>query len=98
MSIANNKHDVIALQVYDKREGELPDVGLMRLNDSETGNEMWVNTSSKKTRQRYQKWWFEHLQQITSVTQRCKVDVASCPTDEDYVKSLLALFKKRGVR
>ena len=98
MSIANNKHDVIALQVYDKREAELPDVGLMRVLDSETGEERWINTSSKKTRQAYQKWWFNRQQRMNITAQRCKVDLASMATDEDYVKTLLSLFKKRGVR
>ena len=98
MSIANSKHDLIALQVYDKREAELPDVGLMRMMDSETGEERWINTGSKKTRQAYQKWWFERQQRMYITAQRSKVDVASLATDEDYVKSLMALFKKRGVR
>ena len=84
--------------VYDKREAELPDVGLMRMMDSETGEERWINTGSKKTRQAYQKWWFERQQRMNITAQRCKVDVASMATDEDYVKSLMALFKKRGVR
>ena len=98
MSIANNKHDVIALQVYDKREAELPDVGMMRVLDSETGEERWINTSSKKTRQAYQKWWFNRQQHMNITAQRCKVDLASMTTDEDYVKALMSLFKKRGVR
>ena len=98
MSIANNKHDVIALQVYDKREAELPDVGVMRVLDSETGEERWINTSSKKTRQAYQKWWFNRQQRMNITAQRCKVDLASMATDEDYVKTLMSLFKKRGVR
>ena len=98
MSISNNKHDVIALQVYDKREAELPDVGLMRVLDSETGEERWINTSSKKTRQAYQKWWFNRQQRMNITAQRCKVDLASMATDEDYVKTLMSLFKKRGVR
>ena len=98
MSIANNKHDVIALQVYDKREAELPDVGLMRVLDSDTGEERWINTSSKKTRQAYQKWWFNRQQRMNITAQRCKVDLASMATDEDYVKTLMSLFKKRGVR
>ena len=98
MSIANNKHDVIALQVYDKREAELPDVGLMRVLDSETGEELWINTSPKKTRQAYQKWWFNRQQRMNITAQRCKVDLASMATDEDYVQTLMSLFKKRGVR
>ncbi len=98
MSIANNKHDVIALQVYDKREAELPNVGLMRILDSETGEERWINTSSKKTRQAYQKWWFNRQQRMNLTAQRCKVDLVSLATDEDYVKALMSLFKKRGVR
>lgn len=98
MSIANNKHDVIAIQVYDKREAQLPDIGFVKMHDAETRTDRWVNTSSKKVRQAYSKWWYERQFKMNQTMQHCKVDVASVATDEDYVKALLALFKKRGVR
>lgn len=98
MSIANRKHDVTAIQVYDKREAQLPDVGLMKVVDSERGTDKWINTGSAKVRRIYNKWWYERQQIMNETVQRCKVDIASVSTDEDYVKTLIGLFKKRGVR
>lgn len=98
LSIANNKHDVTAIQVYDKRDAQLPDVGFMRVTDLETGADRWVDTSSAKVRKTYNKWWYERQQYMSDTMQRCHVDVASIATDEDFVKSLMGLFKKRGVR
>ncbi|MCF0204731.1 MAG: DUF58 domain-containing protein [Muribaculaceae bacterium] len=98
MSIANNKHDLIAIQVYDKREAQMVDVGLVKVLDSETGREKWIDTSSKSTRNAYNKWWYERQQQMSATAQRSKVDLASVATDEDYVQVLLGLFKQRGVR
>ena len=96
MSIANHKHDLIALQVYDKREAQMPNVGLMRVRDAERGAERWIDTSSKRVRQAYNRWWYERQQQMTTTVQRCKVDMVSVATDEDYVKALMALFRQRG--
>ncbi|MBR6284989.1 MAG: DUF58 domain-containing protein [Muribaculaceae bacterium] len=96
MSIANHKHDLIALQVYDKREAQLPNVGLMRVRDAERGTERWIDTSSRRVRQAYDRWWYEHQQRITQTMQRCKVDMVSIATDEDYAKALMALFNQRG--
>ncbi|MBQ7042353.1 MAG: DUF58 domain-containing protein [Muribaculaceae bacterium] len=98
LSIANNKHDVTAIQVYDKRDAQLPDVGLLKIKDLETGKEQWLNTSSSRVRQAHNKWWYERQQQTTEIMQRCRVDLASVATDEDYVKALMGLFQKRGVR
>ncbi len=96
LSIANHKHDVIAVQVYDKREAQLPNVGLMKVVDAETGDERWVDTSSSRVRQAYDRWWYERQQAMTDIMQRSNVDVAQVATDEDYAKSLMALFKRRG--
>ncbi len=98
LSISNNKHDVTAIQVYDKRDAQLPDVGFMRVIDLETGNDRWINTSSSKVRQAYNKWWYERQLAMNETMQRCHVDIASVATDEDYVKALMGLFKKRGIR
>lgn len=98
LSIASRKHDVTAIQVYDKRETSLPNVGLMKVLDYETGEQKWINTSSSKVRNLYKKWWYERQLVMNETLQRCRVDVASVATDEDYAKSLMALFKKRGVR
>ncbi len=98
LQVACNKHDIIAIQVYDKRDTSIPDVGLMRVMDLETGASRWVNTSSKRTRQAYSKWWYERQQSMTATLSKCRVDYASIATDEDFARSLMALFKNRGVR
>ena len=96
LSIASNKHDVYGIQVYDKRDAQLPDVGLMRVADLETGREMWVDTSSKKVRNEYGRWWYERQQIMSDTLKRCGVNIASVATDEDYVAALMGLFKRRG--
>ena len=98
LQIACNRHDVIAIQVYDKRDTNLPDVGLMRMTDLETGASRWINTSSKRTRQAYSKWWYERQQSMSETFSKCRVDHTSIATDEDFAHSLMALFKNRGVR
>ena len=98
LTIAANKHDVTAIQIYDKRDAQLPDVGFMRVQDLETGIDRWIDTSSNKTLQTYNKWWYERHQNMISTLNRCRVDHTSIATDEDYVKSLMALFKSRGVK
>lgn len=97
MSIANNKHDLTAIQVYDKRDSKMPDVGLIRVKDSETDLDCWIDTSSKRLRQIYDKAWYDQQQKLNMTVARCGVDIASIATDEDYVKSLLGLFKKRSL-
>ncbi len=98
LSIACNRHDIIAIQVYDKRDSSLPDVGFMRVTDLETGASRWIDTSSSAVRKAYNKWWYERQQKMTETLSHCRVDVASVATDEDFVHSLMALFKNRGVR
>lgn len=98
MSIANKKHDLAAIQVYDRRDADLPDVGLIRLRDLETGADRWIDTSSSKVRKQYAKSWYEQQQKLSSTVTRCGVDMASITTDEDFVKALLGLFRRRGTR
>lgn len=98
LQVACNKHDLIAIQVYDKRDMNLPDVGLMKVTDLETGASRWVNTSSKQTRKAYGKWWYDRQQAMTETFSKSRVDYASIATDEDFARSLMALFKNRGVR
>ena len=97
MAITNSKHDLIAIQVYDKRDEQMPDVGLVKARDAENGAEKWINTSSAKVRQAYNRWWYVRQQKMTEAMQRSQVDLASVATDEDYVKALMGLFKRRGV-
>ncbi|MBN1951970.1 MAG: DUF58 domain-containing protein [Bacteroidales bacterium] len=96
LKIANRKHDMIALRVYDQRECELPDVGLAFLKDAETGETLWVDTSSRKVREHYKEQW-ENTSSLThEVFNKHGVDFADISTDEDYVKPLMKLFKKRA--
>ena len=97
LSIAARKHDLIAVQVYDRRDASLPNVGMMRVADLETGADRWIDTSNKKVRRAYDRWWYDRQQAMTEAMQRSRVDIASVSTDEDYVKSLMALFRMRGV-
>ena len=98
LRIAQNKHDMIAIQVYDKRDTSLPDIGLLRVADLETGAQRWIDTSLAKTRKAYGKWWYERQQQMIETLTKSRVDLASIATDEDYVKALMTLFKNRGIR
>ena len=98
LTIASGKHDVYAIQVYDKRDAQLPDVGLMRVADLETGKECWVDTSSSATRKAYNKWWYDRQQTMNTTLKRSRVELASVATDENYVIALKTLFQTRGAR
>jgi uncharacterized protein (DUF58 family) len=98
LTIACNKHDMMAMQVYDKRDAKLPNVGLMRVADLETGHTQWIDTSSSRVRKVYDKWWYDRQQQMADTLQHSRVDYISVATDEDYVKALMGLFKTRGTR
>ena len=98
MQIAARKHDLAAVQVYDKRDARLPDIGLIRIKDLENGRDMWLDTSAKSVRKTYEKEWYDRQQKLNSTAAKCGVDVASVATDEDFVKSLLALFRRRAMR
>ena len=98
MSIANRKHDLAAIQVYDRRDASMPNVGLVKVRDMETGADRWIDTSSSKVRRAFDKTLYDRQQKIASVTARCGVDMASVTTDEDYVKALLSLFHNRSAR
>ena len=95
LRIASNKHDIVALKVYDPMETSLPDVGLIKVSDSESGAERWVDTSSAAARKAYNDWWEGHMAEIRSVFKRCAVDSACISTGEDYVKPLIQLFENR---
>ncbi|MDE6332412.1 MAG: DUF58 domain-containing protein, partial [Muribaculaceae bacterium] len=96
LSVARNRHDLMAIQVYDRRDASMPDVGLVRMADLDSGVTRWGNTSSKKVRKAYDRWWYERQQLMSTRLRHSKVDFASVATDEDYVKALMALFKQRG--
>ena len=96
LTIASNKHDMVAIQVYDPREQELPNVGLMHVCDAETGETRWVDTSSRQVREAYAQWWQQMQEKKQDAFLHSQVDSVSISTDEDFVPALLALFKKRS--
>ena len=96
LTIANRKHDVVAIRVYDRRMEELPDVGLMKLTDAESGQDMYVDTSSMKVRAAHKKWFDDNTSRIQDYLTRSSVDSVSVRTDQDYVKALMGLFAKRN--
>lgn len=96
MQIANNKHDVMAIQVYDKWAKALPDVGLVKVVDAESGHEMYVDTSSKKVRAAHARYWIERQQMLKDTLSRANVDWVSVATDDDYVKAMMHLFASRN--
>lgn len=98
IQIANNKHDVIAIRIYDARETVLPDIGLTKFKDAETGQNIWVDTSNPTTRKIYENWFNENENYLKKVFIKSGVDVAKVRTDEDYVKPLVNLFKRREAR
>lgn len=96
MQIANNKHDVMAIQVYDKWAKALSDVGLVKVVDAESGHEMYVDTSSKKVRVAHARYWIERQQMLKDTLSRANVDWVSVATDDDYVKAMMHLFASRN--
>jgi uncharacterized protein (DUF58 family) len=95
LQIASGKHDIVAVRVYDRREAELPDIGFVRIKDSESGAEKWIDTSPLSNRTRYSFWWNNHSAGIKNSFRKCGVDFADISTEEDYVKPLINLFKRR---
>jgi len=95
LRIASNKHDIVALNVLDPVEKLIPDIGLIKVHDSETGAEKWIDTSSRRARDAYENWWIRHIELIKNIFKRCGVDSAEFRTDLDYVKPLIKLFKNR---
>jgi len=95
LSIANNKHDMVGLRIYDEREAELPSVGMIKFKDAETGEYLWVDSSSRNVRETYRRHWSERNRQLDNLLKKTGLDYVNISTREDYVKSLVALFKKR---
>ncbi len=95
LTIANRKHDVCAIQVYDRRAMELPKIGLMKVVDAETGYEQYVDTSSSSVRSAYKLYWNNRQRDLKETFAKSGVDTVSIATDDDYVKQLLLLFNRR---
>ncbi|GIV34895.1 MAG: hypothetical protein KatS3mg031_2430 [Chitinophagales bacterium] len=98
LSIAHRRHDVVGIRIYDPLETRLPDVGLIRVKDAESGNLLWIDTASAKVRKHYQ-------QHYEAVTEKCRqaflksgADLIHIRTDESYVNALIKFFRKRELR
>jgi uncharacterized protein (DUF58 family) len=95
LSIANRKHDLVALRIYDQREAEIPSLGLVQVKDAETEELTWVDTSDLSVRESYMQWWKSNQASLTEMFAKRGVDNVMIRTDEDYVKPLIKLFKQR---
>ncbi|HEY6162812.1 MAG TPA: DUF58 domain-containing protein [Bacteroidia bacterium] len=98
LKIANRKHDMVALRIYDKRERELPDIGLVKMKDAETGVVRWIDTSDREVRRTYEYESRKSEQRLKDIFNRSGVDTASIATSENYIRPLMNLFKKRESR
>ena len=93
LMIASNRHEVNAIQIYDRREAELPNIGLVKFHDAETGNDLWVDTAITSVRDNYAQAWRDNQNEMQQLFTRTGVSHVSVRTDEDYVKALMHLFK-----
>ncbi len=95
LKIAGSKHDLVGIRVVDRREAELPDVGIVELQDAETDRKVWIDTSSRRVREHYAEQWRERERQTVEMLRRGRIDTATISTDGDYVVELIKLFKQR---
>ena len=95
LKIASARHDIIALKVSDPREREMPDVGIVELQDAETARKVWVDTASQAVRDHYAKAWAEREERTRELLLHNRIDIADISTDLDYVAELIKLFKQR---
>ena len=95
MKIANRKHDLVGIKIYDKRELSIPSMGWVKFLDPETGSSKWINTSRKRTRRRYETLAHNREQKITSQFKKSGIDIANIATNEPYIIPLMNLFKRR---
>ena len=93
ITIASRKHDLNAIQIYDRRDTELPDVGLLKVRDPETGARVWTDTSLRSVREAYSQAWNKQQEALTEMYNKTGMNHVSIRTDEDYVKKLMMLFK-----
>ena len=96
LTIANKKHDMVAIQVFDERETVMPKIGLVKIKDAESGSEKYVDTDSKSVRDAYKQWWEKRQAAMNDSFRRSRVDSVSIRTDDDYVRALIGLFNKRS--
>jgi uncharacterized protein (DUF58 family) len=98
LKLAAKKHDIVGIKVYDEREEELPDIGLIKVSDPESGVSHWLDTSSSKIRSEYKKNWVENQRKLETIFRRSGIDSVSLRTDRSYVQPLMNLFKRRERR
>lgn len=96
LTVANRRHDVVALQIYDRRMVELPNVGIVKMLDAETGKDTFIDTSSSAVRKAHHEWWTGHQAWLRTAFTKSNIDNVSIRTDEDYVRALMNLFRHRG--
>ncbi|MFI5222309.1 MAG: DUF58 domain-containing protein [Bacteroidia bacterium] len=96
LKLANRKHDIVALQIYDPRENELPDAGIIHLRDAETGDLLEVDSSNASVRKKFNQWSQQKEKYLNNAFAKSGVDWAKLRTDENYVHQLMRLFKNRG--
>ena len=96
LKVAVNRHDLSVINIYDERDRSLPDVGLLPLRDAETGQTVYVDTSRRSVRDEYEEWARKAYAETLLTLRKYKVDTVSIRTDQDYVKSLVALFQTRA--
>ena len=93
--MAVNRHDLSVINIYDPRDRELPNIGLVRVSDAESGAQKWINTSSREVRESYRRWNEKLLAESVKLFNKFKVDNVSIGTDQDYVRGLITFFKSR---
>jgi uncharacterized protein (DUF58 family) len=98
LKISSKKHDTIAVQIYDPRESELPDAGLILMKDSESGKSIWVDSSSNIIRKNFNFNWNQKQKELNEILSRNKIDKISIATNQSYISPLIEFFKKRGNR
>ena len=96
LTICSRKHDIVAIQIYDPRAKELPNVGMIKIQDAETGHEMIIDTSSKKLRRAHTAYWIKRQADLRQLFNKSSVDNVSIATNDDYVKALMMLFAMRS--
>ena len=96
LKITGNKHDVTGIRVYDEREEEIPNLGVVQMMDSETGAVQLINTQSKKVRNSYAEYYRDRVNYFKETFTKSGCGVLDCRVDESYVKKLLGYFKRRG--
>jgi len=95
LKIANRKHELIAVRIYDPREREIPSMGLVKMKDSESGKEYWIDTSNTQVITAYRKWWSNFDYALHTLFSRHGMNVAEIATTDDYIKPLIQLFKRK---